>query len=178
MKKRGLVKWLHWVAFGLLLYFWLVEPEVDGQGPARSEMLSTHAGMGMLLTVVTLIWSWIYFRNGPLGRAGPKLPNWGKRVHRVTNTGLYWLVPVTVATGGMAGLASDYPVLGFGFVPLNPTGWGSAGLHELAQEIHEQAFHVTILMIFVHLVFHVWRHVILKDNALRIMVPKILHKYL
>jgi cytochrome b561 len=27
-------------------------------------------------------------------------------------------------------------------------------------------------------VFHLWRHFLLKDNALRIMVPKVLHKYL
>ena len=31
MTKRVLVKWLHWVAFGLMLYFFFVEPEVpDG----------------------------------------------------------------------------------------------------------------------------------------------------
>lgn len=178
MTKRVLVKWLHWVAFGLMLYFFFVEPEVEGTADARGDMLSTHAGMGMLLGVVTLIWTWIYFRNGPLGRPGPKLPGWGKRVHRVVNTGLYWLVPLTVMTGGMAGLASDYPVLGFGVVPLNPTGWGTKGLHDLAEEIHEIAFNATILLIFAHLIFHVWRHVRLKDNALRIMTPKILHKYL
>lgn len=180
MTKRTLVKWLHWIAFALMLYFFFQEPHIpDGADAARkSEMLSTHAGMGMLLGVVTLIWTVIYFRNGPLGRPGPKLPGWGKRAHRVLNTGLYWLLPLTVISGGAAGLASDYPVLGFGLVPLNPSGWGTKDLHELAQEVHEQAFHVTIALIFAHLIFHVWRHLRLKDNALRIMAPKVLHKWL
>lgn len=178
MTKRVLVKWLHWVAFGLILYFFFVEPEVRGGGDARGQMLSTHAGMGMLLGLVTLIWTWIYFRHGPLGRAGPKLPGWGKHMHRVVNTGLYWLLPLTVLTGGAAGLAADYPVLGFGVIPLNPAGWGGPGLHDIAEEVHEIAFNVTTLMIIVHLVFHVWRHVRLRDNALRIMAPKILHRFL
>lgn len=180
MTKRTLVKWLHWLTFGLMLYFFFVEPEVGGPGlgELRSNQLSTHAGMGMLLGVVTLIWCFIYFRNGPLGRPGPKLPGWGKRVHRVVNTGLYWLVPTTVATGGMAGLASDYPVRGFGVIPLNPSGWGGRWIHEVMEEIHEIAFDATILLIFAHLSFHVWRHIRLKDNALRIMTPKILHRYL
>lgn len=180
MKKRTLVKWLHWLAFALMLYFFFVEPEVPRRAEmaAKSDSLSTHAGMGMLLGIVTLIWTWIYFRNGPLGRPGPKLPGWGKRAHRVVNTGLYWLVPVTVITGGMAGLASDYPVNGFGIIPLNPSGWGTADLHDLMEEIHEIAFDVTLILIVAHIIFHVWRHLGLKDNALRIMAPKMLHKYL
>ena len=178
MTKRILVKWLHWIAFGLMLYFFFVEPEVSGSGDARGQMLSTHAGMGMILGVVTLIWSVIYFRGGPLGRPGPKLPGWGKRMHRIVNSGLYWLVPLTVLTGGVAGLASDYPVVGFGIVPLNPAGWGTASLHDIAEEVHEIAFNTTILLIIVHIVFHVWRHFRLRDNALRIMLPKILHRYL
>lgn len=51
MKKRLLFNWLHWLAFALILYFFFVAPEVarptlDDQ---RSDLLSTHVGMGMLL---------------------------------------------------------------------------------------------------------------------------------
>lgn len=180
MKKRTLVKWLHWLSFALMLYFLIDEPEVDdpASGALRAEQLATHAGMGMILAVITLIWTWIYFRGGPLGRPGPKLPDWGKRVYRGVNTGLYWLVPGTVLTGGLAGLASNYPVRGFGVIPLNPVGWGTPGLHDVMEEIHEIAFDIALWAIFVHLAFHVWRHVRLKDNALRIMAPKALHRWL
>lgn len=180
MTKRALVKWLHWLAFGLMLYFLIVEPEVGGPGlgDLRSDQLSTHAGMGMLLGVIALIWSIIYFRGGPLGRPGPKLPPWGKRAHRFVNVGLYWLLPLAVLSGGLAGLAADYPVAGFGVIPLNPSGWGNAWLHGIVEEVHEVAFDVTLYVIVAHLVFHLWRHFGLKDNALRIMTPKVLHKLL
>ncbi|MEO1490766.1 MAG: cytochrome b/b6 domain-containing protein [Pseudomonadota bacterium] len=91
---------------------------------------------------------------------------------------LHWLVPLTVLTGGMAGLAPDYPVMGFGIVPLNPAGWGTPGLHDLAEDVHEIAFNVTILLIFAHMAFHIWRHFGLRDNALRIIAPKALHRFL
>ena len=40
-------------------------------------------------------------------------------------------------TGGLAGLMAPYPVLGFGVVPLN-FGIGSAGLHDIAEEVEER----------------------------------------
>ena len=179
LNKRTLVKWLHWLAFALMLYFFFVEPEVErGTAAAKSAMLSTHAGMGMLLGIVALLWTVIYWRHGALGRPGPKLPGWGKRMHRVVNIGLYWMLPLTVLSGGIAGLASDYPVLGFGVIPLNPAGWGTASLHGIAEEIHEIVFDATLILILAHLGFHVWRHYRLRDNALRIMFPKALHKWL
>jgi cytochrome b561 len=180
MTKRVFVKWLHWTAFVLMGYFLFVEPEVSesASAAAKSDGLSTHAGMGMLLAIVAITWFVIYFRDGALGRPGPKLAPWAKTAHRVLNIGLYWAVPLTVFTGGLAGLASAYPVMGFGVIPLNPAGWGTGGLHDIAQEVHEIAFDITIILIFVHGGFHIWRHYGVKDNALRIMAPKALHKYL
>ena len=180
MKNRTLVKWLHWITFALMLYFLIDEPEVRGGAElaAKSDQLSIHAGMGMILGVVTLIWTVIYFRAGPLGRPGPKLSGWGKRIHRIVNSGLYWLLPSTVLTGAATGLTSTYPVLGFGVLPLNPTGWGNVDLNDLLEEVHELAFDATTLLIGLHIAFHLWRHIGLRDNALRIMAPKVLHRYL
>lgn len=180
MTRRQLVKWLHWSAFFLILYFFVVEPDADDAigAAAKSAGLSTHAGMGMVLAVVTVIWSGLFWRYGQLGRPGPKLPAWGKKAHGWLNRGLYWTLPVMVASGGLAGLLSEYPVAGFGVVPLNPSGWGNETLHELAEDLHELVFDAIILLIIAHSVFHVWRHVRLRDNALRIMAPKALHRYL
>lgn len=180
MTKRVLLKWLHWSVAALMLYFFLVEPEVETTAPllARSEGLSTHAGTGMLLACLTLVWMAVYARGGPLGRPGPKLPAWAKHAHRAVNTGLYILLPATVISGAVAGLASDYPVMGFGVIPLIPLGWGNATLHSLAEDVHEFVFDVTLLAILAHAAFHIWRHYMLRDNALRIMAPKRLHPYL
>lgn len=180
MTRRSAVKWLHWTAFALMTWFFFVEPEVPGPaaGDLRSGALSTHAGMGMLLAVVALIWTVMIWRGGLLGRPGPKLKGWLRPAHRALHIALAIALPATVLSGGLAGLASDYPVTGFGIVPLNPAGWGDADLHGAAEELHELVFDLTILLVLAHAGFHIWRHLRLRDNALRIMAPKLLHRWL
>jgi len=177
---RTLVKWLHWLAFGLILYFVLVEPEVPSgpAGRAKTAALATHAGMGLLLAVVTLLWAGLYAWRGPLGRPGPKLGPLARRAHRIVNTGLYWGLPIMVATGAVAGLAARFPVLAFGLVPLNLAEAGPHGLHRIATEVHEIAFDAILVLIVAHAGFHIWRHLWLGDNALRIMAPRALHRFL
>lgn len=44
------LKWLHWLSFPKILWFWLAEPEdVDRLGGAA---LATHVGMGIILAVL------------------------------------------------------------------------------------------------------------------------------
>lgn len=175
MNRRTVLKWLHWLTAGLILYFFLVEPDENRADPGGA--LSTHAGMGLLLAIVVGIWTLIYFRKGLAGRAGPKLPGWGKKFHGLSHKVLQWGVPVMVASGAAAGLAAPFAIRAFGWFPINP-GFGAKGLHELIEEIHEIIFDGLIIVIVGHILFMLWRHFLLKDNALRIMVPKILHKYL
>ena len=179
MTKRSTLKILHWLAFGLIGYFFLVEPHVSERVPdnLKTAALATHAGMGMILALVSFLWL-VLWPKGPTGRAGPKLPAMAKRVHRFLNVGIFWILPLMVLSGALAGLLANYPVLGFGVIPLNPTGWGNATVHGLAEEIHEVLFNVTLAFIVAHAGFHLWRHFWVKDNALRIITPIVLHKYL
>jgi len=173
--KRTLIKWLHWLSFALLIYFFAVEPEEDMAD--ASAALSTHAGAGLLLAIVTGIWLFIWLRKGLAGRAGPKLPDWGKTFHSLNHKLLQIGVPIVVASGAFAGLAAPFLIKGFGIIPINFAG-GNKSLHDFATEIHEIVFDALIILIVLHAVFHIWRHVRLKDNALRIMFPKILHRWL
>ena len=175
MNRRSLMKWLHWLAFGLILYFYLVEPEESRTDPGGA--LSTHAGVGFLLAIIVVVWSVLYFRKGLASRPGPKLPGWAKKLHPMMHKALYVGMPVMMATGLLAGLLAPYAIRGFGLIPLN-TAAGSKSLHELAEEVHEIAFDALIILILVHAAFHIWRHFRLRDNALRIMVPRALHRWL
>lgn len=175
MNRRALIKWLHWLSFALLIYFFAVEPEEDMADAGAA--LSPHAGAGLLLAIVTGIWLFIWMRKGLAGRAGPKLPGWGKTFHSLNHKLLQIGVPVVVASGAFAGLAAPFLIKGFGIIPINFAG-GSKSLHDFATEIHEIVFDALIILIVLHAVFHIWRHIRLKDNALRIMFPKILHRWL
>ncbi|WP_299687983.1 cytochrome b/b6 domain-containing protein [uncultured Tateyamaria sp.] len=175
MTRRTALKWLHWIAFGLMAYFFFVEPEnVRQLGGAA---LATHAGMGTILAIVVALWMTMYLRKGLASRAGPKLPGWARATHGVMHRAMMWGSFAVVLSGALAGFAAPYAIALFGVIPLFP-GRGGKGVHDTLTELHELTFDVMLIGIAVHVVFHLWRHYAVRDNALRIMAPKVLHKYL
>lgn len=175
ISRRSALKWLHWLSLGLILYFFLVEPDENRADPGLA--LATHAGVGLMLAIVVLVWTVMAATKGLAGRAGPKLPDWAKRFHRINHQVLQIALPVMVATGALAGLLAPFAIKAFGLLQINPAA-GSKSLHDFAEEVHELAFNALLAVIVLHGIFHLWRHFLLKDNALRIMVPRLLHKYL
>ena len=174
-RRRTVLKAVHWASFFLILYFFLVEPEENRADPSGA--LSTHAGVGLLLALVTLVWFAQFLRQGLASRPGPKLPGVARKVYVPMHKTLQYGVVAMVASGALAGLLAPFAIKAFGAIQIN-LGIGSKTLHELAQEVHEIIFDALIIVIVLHALFHVWRHYRLKDNALKIMVPKALHKYL
>ena len=175
MSRRTAIKWLHWLSLGLILYFFAVEPEdVERLGAVA---LATHAGVGAIFGVIVLIWFAMYLSKGLAGRAGPKLPAWGKRWHPLGHRAMYWGLLAMAISGGLIGLFAPYLVLAFGVFPIAPA-FDVRTLHDAAQEVHEIVFNALLFGILVHAAFHIWRHYHLKDNALKIMAPRPLHKYL
>lgn len=175
LNRRFFLKWMHWLTAGTILYFFLVEPSENRTDPGGA--LSTHAGMGVLLAFVTALWLSMYLRRGLAGRPGPKLPKWANRFHAFSHKLIQYGVPVIVASGAFAGLAAPFVIRAFGSYQIN-FGFGSKGIHEFSQEVHEVVFNGLLILIVAHIAFHLWRHLVLKDNALRVMVPKFLHKHL
>ena len=178
--RRTILKWLHWLTLGFLLYFLFVEPDEAPRGAdaaAKTDALATHAGVGLLLALLVAIWTLTYWRQGAAGRPGPKLKGVARTAHGLGHRALYWALPVMMITGALAGLAAPYPVEGFGVIPMN-FGIGGDTIHGVAEEIHEIAFDVLTILAVGHIGFHLWRHYLLKDNALRIMAPRILHRWL
>ena len=55
---------------------------------------------------------------------------------------------------------------------VNATGYDLVGL------IHSIEFYALAGIALAHAAFHIWRHLRLRDNALRIMAPKVLHRFL
>ena len=175
LNRRALIKWLHWLSLAIIIYFFLIEPEsVSRMGAAA---LATHAGMGILLGLLAAIWTAMYLRKGLASRPGPKLPKWGKVIHAFSHRALYIGLPFMVFTGAATGFAAPYVIRAFGILPISP-GMNARGLHSLLEELHEITFNALLALILAHAAFHLWRHLALKDNALKIMVPKRLHRWL
>jgi cytochrome b561 len=175
MRNRTVLKWLHWASFFLIAYFFFVEPEdVENLGALA---LATHAGVGVLLAFVTVLWTLAVVRKGLAGRPGPKLPTLAKTFHPLGHKALHVGLIAVTATGALAGFAAPYVVKAFGVLPISG-GWGTDTLHDFLSEVHDVSFKIMLIAILIHVIFHLWRHFGLKDNALRIILPKRLHRYL
>ena len=81
------------------------------------------------------------------------------------------------AAGFLLGLTSPVLLKAGGFLPIAPQ-LGLKELNHLVGRIHIYEFYLLAALVAAHAVFHVWRHLRLRDNALRIMAPRRLHRFL
>ncbi|RVT86613.1 cytochrome B [Rhodobacteraceae bacterium CCMM004] len=175
MTRRTAVTWLLWSSLAFLVCFVAVEPEdVRDLGAAA---LGLHAGVGVLFALVVAVWFGRYLARGLAGRPGPKLTGLARQTHPWRHRALYSGLVAMLAAGGLIGIAAPYVVAAFGVLPLGP-GPDLRSLHGAAQGIHEVVFSLLIAGVVLHAVFHLWRHTALRDDALRIMVPRTLHRWL
>ena len=82
---RKIIKWVHWLAAGFILYFFLVEPDLPKNGNAaqKTTELATHAGVSILWAII-ILWTILYVKKGILEKPGPKLQNWAKAIFPYT----------------------------------------------------------------------------------------------
>ena len=126
---------------------------------------------------LALIWTADYLRRGLASRPGPKLPKPARLIHRAMHVTLIWGLFGVALTGFLLGLTSSVLLWAGGIVPIAPPmGWPH--LNDMVGRIHEIEFYLLAGLVAAHALFHIWRHLALKDNALRIMAPKRLHKFL
>lgn len=173
--RRTVLKWAHWLIVPLLIWFVLVQPkDVVPFGPAAFRV---HSQLALVFVSICLLWFADYMRRGLAGRPGPKLPPWGRRVHRVLHHTIIWGLFLVALTGFGLGLTSSVLLQAGGFVPIAPP-LGLKDANHLIGTVHIIEFYALAGIVAVHAAFHIWRHLRLRDNALRIMAPKLLHRFL
>lgn len=106
------------------------------------------------LVAAGALWLAVMAAGGPLGRPGPKLQGAARAAFRPGHWALYALIGASVVLNAAAliGRAPD-----------------DAAWTALLVTLGAGAFHA---------VFHLWRHTALNDGALRMMTPRIWHRYL
>lgn len=175
-RRRTVLKWVHWTMVPLIVWFLFVTPDVvlrfGGQTAFR-----IHSNIALFFVTLSLLWTADYLRRGLASRPGPKLPNWARRVHwwmhRIIVLGLFGVA----LTGFLLGLTSAVLLKAGGFLPIAPP-LAMKQANELVGRIHIVEFYILAAVIVGHAAFHIWRHVRLRDNALRIMAPRFLHRFL
>lgn len=173
--RRQLLKVTHWSIVPLFAWFTLVQPsDVRSVGPFAVWL---HSFFGLIFVTLALLWTADYWRRGLATKRAPKLPSWAWTLHRVMHHTLVWGLFLVAVTGFLLGLTSSRLLFAGGFVPIAPP-LGLPRANDWVGLVHSVEFYLLAVIAGAHALFHIWRHVRLKDNALRIMFPKFLHRFL
>ncbi|MEO0497840.1 MAG: cytochrome b/b6 domain-containing protein [Pseudomonadota bacterium] len=173
--RRQLLKTVHWSIVPLFVWFTLVQPsDVRSVGPWAVQL---HSVFGLIFVTLALLWTADYWRRGLASTRAPKLPPWARIVHRWLHITLIWGLFGVAVTGFLLGLTSSRLLFAGGVVPIAPP-LGLPKANDWVGLVHSIEFYLLAVIAAGHALFHIWRHVRLKDNALRIMFPKVLHRFL
>lgn len=173
--RRTLLKWLHWKVVPLFIWFLFVTPDdVIPFGPGAFHF---HSFLGLVFVTLSVLWTIGLIRRGLTGRAGPKLSARGQRLHQTLHKVLIWGLFGVAFTGLLMGITASRQLWAGGLVPVG-TPLGLTDWNHIAGVVHIYEFYILAAVVIFHAGFHIWRHIRLKDNALRIMFPKALHRFL
>lgn len=173
--RRTALKAVHWSMVPLLIWFILVTP--DDVLPFGPKAFQAHSMLALVFVTLCLLWTADHMRRGLASRPGPKLPPWARLLHQGMHKALIWGLFGVAITGFLLGLTSATLLKAGGFLPIAPP-MGLKQANEIIGVIHIYEFYLLAVIAMVHALFHIWRHLALRDNALRIMAPKFLHRYL
>lgn len=174
-RRRTILKWVHWLMVPMFIWFVVIgPPEAHALGPWGFRF---HSNLAVLFVFFCLAWTVDFMVRGLATKRSPKLPNWAKRVHWWMHRTIIWGLFVVALGGFLLGLTSDRILKAGGFLPIAPP-LDFKLANQWIGTLHIYQFYALGGLIIAHGGFHLWRHIRLKDNALRIMVPKFLHKYL
>jgi cytochrome b561 len=173
--RRTWLKWLHW---GIIPFFiWFIFADPDALRRMGKWMFRFHSVMGLIFVTFALVWTADYLWRGLASRPGPKLHGIARAIHRTMHHTIIWGLFLVAFGGFLLGLTSSVMLWAGGIVPVAPP-LGMHKANELVGIAHSMQFYALIGLIAFHAGFHIWRHVQLRDNALRIMFPKMLHRWL
>ena len=175
LTRRRVLKVIHWSMLPLLIWFMLVGPSEALAMGSWGFML--HSNLALVFVIGCLVWTGDFLKNGLVTTRTPKLSASAQRLHWWIHRLIIWSLFVVALTGFLLGLTSKSLLKAGGFLPIAPP----LGLPELNKWIgtfHTIEFYGLAGLVALHAIFHIWRHVWLKDNALRIMAPKWLHRFL
>ncbi len=171
--RRTWLKALHGAMIPLLIWFIIMTPkDVVPMG-----IFQLHSVLALIFVTISLIWMADYMRRGLAGRPGPKLGPRARRVHWwIHRAIMYGLFGVAI-TGFLLGLTAPRLLKAGGFLPFAPP-LDMKRANDLIGTFHIYEFYLLGVLVTFHAGFHIWRHLRVRDNALRIMAPKVLHRFL
>jgi len=173
--RRSLLKVLHWTMVPLFVWFLIVTPaDVARVG---SWAIKLHSVLGLVFVTLALVWPGWLLRCGLASRPGPKPPRWARAGRRPLHLTSIWGLFGVALTGFLLGLTASRVLFAGTILPIAPP-LGLPTANAWAGTLHTVEFYGLAVIVVFHIAFHIWRHYRLRDNALRIMAPKALQRFL
>ncbi|WP_298434144.1 cytochrome b/b6 domain-containing protein [uncultured Jannaschia sp.] len=173
--RRTWLKLIHWTTVPFFVWFLLVTPaHVASWGWAWVEL---HSVFGLVFVSLALIWTADLVIRGLASRPGPKLRGTARAIHRPLHLALIWGLFGVAFTGFLLGLTASRTLFAGTVLPIAPP-LGLPEANRWAGTLHTVEFYAVAAIAAIHVAYHLWRHLWLRDNALRIMVPRALHRFL
>lgn len=173
--RRTVLKVLHWTTLPLFVWFMLVQPRDVARWGAWA--VDLHSVLGLAFVTLALAWTGMQVRRGLASRPGPKLRGWARRMHRPMHLTLVWGMFGVAVTGFGLGLTASRTLFAGTVLPIAPP-LDLPAANDVVGWVHAVEFYALGAVAAGHAAFHVWRHLRLRDNALRIMAPRALHRFL
>lgn len=151
-------------------------------GPPEAFDLGTwgfwfHSNLALVFVILCLLWTADFLWRGLATTRTPKLPPWAKTVHWWMHRTIIWGLFLIALGGFLLGLTSSVLLKAGLFLPIAPPQ-NLPLANKWIGKLHIYQFYALGVLIIFHAIFHIWRHFRLRDNALRIMVPKVFHRFL
>lgn len=174
-RRRSALKLLHWGIVPFFVWFMFADPDaLRAMGPGWFQL---HSINGLIFVTLALVWTAWHLRKGLASRPGPKLPPMARAFHPILHKTLIWGLFAVALTGFGLGLTSAVLLKAGGVLPIAPP-LNLPEAHRIVSWTHIYQFYGLALVVVAHAAFHTWRHLALRDNALRIMAPRVVHKLL
>ncbi|UWQ17270.1 cytochrome b/b6 domain-containing protein [Jannaschia sp. M317] len=173
--RRSWLKLLHWTVVPFFVWFLVVTPSDVAR--IGSWAVKLHSVFGLIFVTLALIWTADLIWRGLASRPGPKLRGVARRIHRPLHLTIIWGLFGVAFSGFLLGLTASRVLFAGTILPIAPP-LGLPDANDWAGRLHTVEFYVLAGIVAFHALYHTWRHVRLNDNALRIMAPKALHRFL
>ncbi len=170
---------LHWLAAVIILILlglgFVMTGMPDGNIELKFKLYQLHKSCGILLLLLAIIRLGWRFRSPP---PAPVVTGWMRRIAAATHWALYGVMIMMPIVGWMIVSASplQIPTEIFGLfelphLPLAGAGADRKELEHLFEEIHESMAFLLIGLMVLHIGAAFYHHWVLKDGALRRMMP-------
>lgn len=169
------MKAVHWTMVPLVIWFALIGPP-EAHALGKYGFL-VHSNLALVFVILSVAWFVDFSVRGLATKRTPKLPDWAKTAHWWMHRTIIWGLFIVVLGGFLLGLTSSRLLKAGGFLPFAPP-LDMPQANAWIGFIHIVQYYAFVGLIGVHALFHIWRHFRLKDNALRVMAPKALHRFL